>query len=518
MKSDGLSLAASVFLFFFGFTHATVLSGLERIPGPATGQSETLNDLTNVTDHRSENNIVLFDSASLDSFIQDYMVSAHIPGLATWCFKNGQIIWQQNYGYADLIDSIEVTDTTMFNLGSIPKTFTGTAIMQLWERGVFELDDDINDSLPFSVHNPYYPDSAITFLMLMTHMSSIYDNEPVLMPLWHYGPPTDSPTLGQFMYDYLDTSGAYYSTANFLTGPPGFVYSYSSVGAAMLGYLVEVLEDSFPIHVQDSIFTPLGMRHSAYYLPGVDTTNFATGYHWNGSIYVPQLRWSSPWYPAGGVYASAEDLGRYLTAIYQYGILDTARILDSTTVVEILTPRYEYTPGIWIGLIWFNTYMFDRLIWGINGRDVGFDGFMAFCPDENSAVIALANCDSSFCTWAIGGALFDYAEQYAVEEHGSLESNTNELRVFPNPFCDHTIITYTINDLECMTRNPTLMIYDTGGRLVKSFDRESNIMNGESKVSWDGTDQANRKLSSGVYFLKLLTRDYRAAKKLLLIR
>jgi len=69
-----------------------------------------------------------------------------------------------------------------------------------------------------------------------------------------------------------------------------------------------------------------------------------------------------------------------------------------------------------------------------------------------------------------------------------------------------------------LTRVLTLRIYDSGGRLVKSFDRVSSIENQVSSISWSGVDDANRTLGSGVYILELRAGDYVATEKLLLIR
>ena len=67
-------------------------------------------------------------------------------------------------------------------------------------------------------------------------------------------------------------------------------------------------------------------------------------------------------------------------------------------------------------------------------------------------------------------------------------------------------------------RKPTLKIYDATGRLVKSFNLESCIMDHESSFSWDGRDDQNRMLGSGVYFIKLTAGDYSESKKVLLFR
>jgi CubicO group peptidase (beta-lactamase class C family) len=356
---------------------------------------------------------VRYDSASVDSFIRTMMANHHIPGVATWCSKNGQVIWQQCYGYANLEDSIAVTDTTSFILASISKTVVGTAIMQLWERGEFGLDEDINPYLPFDVRNPSHPDSAITFRMLMTHTSSINDVYAILDPLVQAGDPNIP--LGEFLSEYLVPGGIYYSTLNFNNSIPGVTYDYSNVGSALLGYLVEAIEDSFPIHCQDSIFEPLGMEHTSWFLAGLDTNNIAVPYHWD-SIYVPYEHSSWPPYPSAMLRSSVTDLARHLMAIRQYGILDTTRILDSTTVDLMLTPQFTVSPTQIMGLIWHNYYMYTRWIWNHSGHWYGAYTVYGFCLNENSAVVVLTNGDNYNIAAPITLALFDYALQYGVAE------------------------------------------------------------------------------------------------------
>ena len=85
------------------------------------------------------------------------------------------------------------------------------------------------------------------------------------------------------------------------------------------------------------------------------------------------------------------------------------------------------------------------------------------------------------------------------------------LQVHPNPFTDRTEIRYSIHDSRYTTENTDLGIYDASGRLVKFF-------NYESVISWDGTDQSNRELASGVYFVRVAASDYSETKKVLLVR
>ena len=125
----------------------------------------------------------------LDSLIRAEMAANHIPGLAACAVRGSELVWHGEYGFARLEDSIHVVDTTVFDLASVSKTATATALMQLCERGVFGLDDDINNSLPFSVRHPGYPSTPITYRMLLTHTSGIVDNWPIFLALRCHGYP-----------------------------------------------------------------------------------------------------------------------------------------------------------------------------------------------------------------------------------------------------------------------------------------------------------------------------------------
>lgn len=358
---------------------------------------------------------VCYDSVGLDSFIRTTMQSEHIPGVATWCSKNGQAIWEQYHGYARLEDSTPVTDSTVFTLMSISKTITGTAIMQLWERGEFGLDDDVNDYLSFNVRNPSHPDSAITFRMLMTHTSSIQDYS-----LGQYLVHGDSPiALGEFVGGYLVPGGTYYNPNNYSSAVPGTEYDYCNVAVALLGCLVEAMEDNFPIHCQDSIFQPLDMDATSWFIANLNLNNVAMGYHWNGSHYDSTGLWGMPYYPAATLRATTSNLAQHLTAITQYGIVDSTRILDSTTVDLMLSTHFVIDSAYWfVGLTWHFYYDQGRWIWFHSGECPGFRTFYGFCPAESSAFIVLTNGEADYTgTIPIAWALMDYAQEYGIDEN-----------------------------------------------------------------------------------------------------
>ena len=110
------------------------------------------------------------------------MVEGGHPGLAARIIKNGRVVWSRTYGLALVDPAVPVTDDTLFMLGSVSKTITAVAVLQLWEDGyIIDLDDDVNEYLPFPVVNPHFPEVPITFRMLLTFTSGIKDNEGMLL-------------------------------------------------------------------------------------------------------------------------------------------------------------------------------------------------------------------------------------------------------------------------------------------------------------------------------------------------
>ncbi|MHA2032301.1 MAG: serine hydrolase domain-containing protein, partial [Candidatus Kariarchaeaceae archaeon] len=98
-------------------------------------------------------------TAQLESSILAVMEEHHIPGVAALIVKDDSVIWSGNYGYADIARDKLVSDSTLWSVYSISKLVTATALMQLWEQGLFHLDDSVNSYLPQTLQfvNPNHP-------------------------------------------------------------------------------------------------------------------------------------------------------------------------------------------------------------------------------------------------------------------------------------------------------------------------------------------------------------------------
>ena len=343
------------------------------------------------------------DSAYLDSLIQDRMALNNVPGLSACVILNDQIVWQGAFGYANLEDSIEVTDTTLFQIASISKPFTSAALMQLYEDSLFDLDDDINDYLPFQVINPLRP-RVITFRTILAHASAIRDNWGILNSVVESG--SDSPIqLGDFMEQYLVSGGTYYSTSNYYNTVPGNIYYYSNAAYALAGHLVEVISgDSLEQYCQQNIFDSLGMTETSWFLSNLDTNNIAVPYGYDGVNHSRLSYMGMPWYPAAQLKTSPLQMARFLISIMQKGQNDTLSILDSTTIELMTTVQY---PGITYGgvgvdaehgLGLFKREILGRTVWGHGGRWPGVTALMFFIPEENIGAIVLVNLRFSSLT------------------------------------------------------------------------------------------------------------------------
>lgn len=104
-----------------------------------------------------------------------------------------------------------------------------------------------------------------------------------------------------------------------------------------------------------------------------------------------------------------------------------------------------------------------------------------------------------------------------VDEITKLGMRALSLQVTPNPFTNNTKVRYSILDSGYWIKNPTMMVYDASGRLVRSFNLESSIQDQESVVMWDGQDDIGRRVSSGVYFVRLDAGGQAATQKIILV-
>jgi CubicO group peptidase (beta-lactamase class C family) len=322
----------------------------------------------------------------VDRFMISRMKFMDVPGMAAGIVGPDGIVWEGYYGTYD--GEKPVSEDTMFMIASVTKTVVITAIMQLWEQNLFNLDDDINAYLDFEVRNPYHPEAPITFRHLMTHRSSIHDRYSLLEELYTIeSEGGDSPwALGDFLEAYLVPGGQFYSHENYLEKVPGEQYEYANYGAALLGYLVEVLSgESFAKYCHKHIFTPLGMKHSYLLINDIPASEREIASPFQDGIALPH--YSYPDYPAGSLRTTIRDLSRF-ASFYLEPALSSEVILQPATIELIFDVHGESDDEYPIGLIWRH---WDGGVIGHMGGDDGVATDLTLYPVENLATILFVN-------------------------------------------------------------------------------------------------------------------------------
>ena len=312
-----------------------------------------------------------------------------VPGLSAAIIVDGQLACTAVAGQADIEAGRAVEPDTVFAWASVSKTVTATAAMMLRDDGAFDLDDDIDDYLPFAVDNPACPGEPITFRQLLTHTSSIRDNWPIYDKSYVIG---DSPiALGDYVRGYLVPGGAYYDgERNFKDACPGEVYAYSNVAVGLLGYLLEEISgSSFDELCRQRIFDPLGMQQTSFVLSELDLDGVAMPYDGH-THFEPHGHVGYPTIADGLLRTSAPHLGRFLAMFAGHGALGGERLLAEETADEmrrLQIPELDDTQG----LIWYYESIGREGLLGHDGDDPGTSSLMFFDPADGDGVLLVAN-------------------------------------------------------------------------------------------------------------------------------
>ncbi|MGD8998062.1 MAG: serine hydrolase [Anaerolineae bacterium] len=216
----------------------------------------------------------------VDTQIRLAVEEGNMPSLSVGVIVGGELAWAKSYG------TTPAGIHTAYEIGSIGKTFTGVAILQLYERGLLDLDADINDYLPFTIRHPDHPDSPITVRMLLNHTSGLsrvtddYNRfvlrDHAIQDAVRRHLDLDLHELnfdrlyerGEFYEAYLVPAGTFYSDGVW-AGDFGS-YEYSNIGFGLLAYIVECVSgQSFEDYLDQNIFQPLEMDESSSQIEAV---------------------------------------------------------------------------------------------------------------------------------------------------------------------------------------------------------------------------------------------------------
>jgi CubicO group peptidase (beta-lactamase class C family) len=252
-----------------------------------------------------------------------------IAGAVVVVVKNGRVLFEKGYGVADVAGNVAVrADRTVFRVGSISKTFTGTAVMQLVERGKLDLDADVGGYLDFPLARRY--PEPITLRRLLTHTAG----------------------FEEVAKDFIDPPGAYPKLGDYLRTHqpeqifrPGTQIGYSNYGVSLAGYIVERRSgEPFETYVAKHIYAPLGMKHSSFAAPLEPALAALAAKDYWKATQPPRTFDYLVLRPAGGMFSTGDDMSRFMIAHLQDGRYGSTRILSERAAREMHTVQWRGHP------------------------------------------------------------------------------------------------------------------------------------------------------------------------------
>lgn len=335
-----------------------------------------------------------------------------IPGIAVGLGQDGEPIYTGGFGYRNVEQQLPITPDTLFGIGSITKSFTCVAILQLADAGKLSVDDLVTHYLPeFRTPNAEYT-KQMTIHHFMTHSSGL----PPLPTLGHAlaksveGDPaakSSSSSKASAKQAFLNTYEElmdYIASLDFeLLGPPGQTFSYSNDAYALLGTIIERASGQSYVEYMDShILRPAGMSRSTF-SPQVAAcdANAATLYARRGDdagdgageVYAAPIWWDAPTMLAAGFLKSTtSDMLRYAEIYRNGGVVGDERILSAESVGRMMKPYIECDPdryygyGLMITPNYHGTMLVDH-----GGALKGIAAQLTVLPEKGITGVALAN-------------------------------------------------------------------------------------------------------------------------------
>jgi CubicO group peptidase (beta-lactamase class C family) len=340
----------------------------------------------------------------LDGYLPYALHTADIAGAVVVVVKDGKILTERGYGYADVAARTPVDPKlTLFRPGSVSKLVTWTAVMQLVEQGKIDLDADVNQYLDFKI--PPRDGKPVTMRNLMQHVAGFEEQVKNIL-----SEDPKSPGFEELLKQWVPER----------VFPAGTTPAYSNYGASLAGYIVQRLSgEPFDEYVEKHIFVPLDMPHSSFRqpLPANLAPLMSKGYVL-GSDEPHAFEIIGP-APAGSLSSSGEDMAHFMIAHLQNGEYHGNRILRAETA-EMMhnSPLTVLPPLNRMELGFFET--------NINGREViahlgDTDDFHTslhlFLKDGVGFYVSFNSPGKEGAAHALRGALFEaFADRYFPAE------------------------------------------------------------------------------------------------------
>ncbi len=330
--------------------------------------------------------------SKLEEFIQEKMAKTKLPGLSIALVSGGEVVYARGFGFRDVENGLPATPDTLYGIGSVTKSFTALAIMQLAERGALSLDDPVEKFLPIKLR-PY--GEQVRIKHLLTHSSGI--------PALAYAEALIRSVVGDGV-NWLPIA-SYDDMISFLSGAeewaearPGEKFFYLNEGYVLLGYVIEKASGmKYEEYLRKNILDPLGMKRSCFSRENLEKQqDRATPY-----VLAKDGRRIRSTYPFGitsdgGLISSVLELSNYVRMYLNKGTFNGKRVVSPESIREMEEPRIK-VPFVFMGdeaygYGWIITpdFLGHKLVWH-SGSVLVSTAFVGYIPDRGIGAAVLAN-------------------------------------------------------------------------------------------------------------------------------
>ena len=337
--------------------------------------------------------------ALLEQFIQEKLADTHLPALSIALVERGETVYARGFGFRDSERGLPATPRTLYGIGSVTKSFTCLAIMQLQEQGKLRVDDPVERYLPLEVRPHGRP---ITLHHFMTHSSGLPALAYAEAVIRHAAGAADT-YLPMASYDDMLTfvNGA----TDWVHAQPGERWFYLNEGYILLGAVIErVSGQSYTDYVEEHLLRPLGMARTFFDKARVDADpDVAVPYVvTKDKTQVPSRYLYGRLTSDGGLISNVEDMSRYLRMYLTGGRAAGSRLLGEPSFTTMLTGYVDLPPEVYpaeqrrpvgrygYGLSVYPDFYGHTLI-GHGGSVLVSTAHLAFVPDRAVGVVVLAN-------------------------------------------------------------------------------------------------------------------------------
>jgi CubicO group peptidase (beta-lactamase class C family) len=337
----------------------------------------------------------------LGEMVAQLMKKTGVPGVCVGILHQGETA-TAGFGVTSAEHPLPVTDETLFQIGSITKTFTGTALMRLVEAGQVDLEATVRTYLPDFKVSDEAAASHVTVRHLLTHMGG-----------WEGDYFHDTGAGDDALARYVADMGGLKQLA-----PLGTVWSYNNAAFSVAGRIIEVVTGkTYEAALKELVLQPLGLQHSFLDPGDLITHRFVVGHH----VADEGAQVARPWplprsaYPAGGIVCDVRDLLRYARFHLGDGRVEgETRLLSAETMAAMQSPQAAVWGKETWGLSWSVDDTYGTCLVSHGGGTNGQSTMLQLVPEHEFALVVLTNADR-------GGTVIQKLGQWVLKQYLGLE-------------------------------------------------------------------------------------------------